>query len=168
MIYAYRIERLIYNALPQALWWGIFLLMLTVVAIRSLRLEPSRPSRTVRALEKQTSRIGTWRQMVSGMKNGNYSRWLLAREIADLTISVIAHQQRVTRLQARQMLKNGEVDLPGDISEYIQLGLDSPSVRQYTDFLAYMRSGRQSRTLDMDPEIIINYLEEKINSGGLS
>ena len=166
MIFAFRIERLIYEALPQAFWWGIFLLILVVIALRSLRLEPVAFYRKRSKLKERPSRAQTWRRMVSGTAHGNYSRWLLAREIAELTLRVVAHQERITRGQARTQLKSGRIQLPPGIHEYILMGLDAPSFRQYTDFLAYLRSNRQSAHLELDPEIIIKYLEENVNIGG--
>ena len=166
MIFAYRIERLIYEALPQALWWGIFIFILLIIALRSMRLEPVSLSRNQSKKELRPSRAQTWRQMVAGTGHGSYSRWLLAREIADLTLRVIAHQERISVGQARNQLKSGVIQLPPGIMEYVQMGLDAPSFRQYTDFLAYLRSGRHSPPLELDPEVIIAYLEDHVNLGG--
>ena len=64
------------------------------------------------------------------------------------------------------MLKTGAIALPPGIQEYVQLGLDSPSFRHYTDFLAYMRAARHIAPLELDPEVIIRFLENKVNDGG--
>lgn len=81
-------------------------------------------------------------------------------------LRVVAHQERVTRQQARNLLKAGEIQLPPGIHEYVQIGLDAPSFRHYTDFLAYMRTSRQAAPLDLDPEIILEYLENQVDIGG--
>jgi hypothetical protein len=166
LIYAYRIERILYEALPQALWWGIFILVLAAIALRSLRIDPAPPTRTRTSSGARPSRARAWRQAIAGTARGHYSRWLLAREIADLALHIVAHQERITHAQARIQLKSGAITLPPGIQEYIQMGLDSPSFRHYTDFLAYMRSTRHSAPLELDPEVVIEYLENRIYDGG--
>ena len=162
MIFAFRIERLIYEALPQALWWGLFIGILAIIALRSMKLKPVSFIGKQPKKEKRPSRAQAWRRLVTGTDRGTYNRWLLAREIADLTLRVIAHQERISVGQARNQLKSGLIQLPAEIQGYVEMGLDAPSFRQYTDFLAYMRSNRQSAPLDLDPEIIIEYLENRL------
>ena len=166
MVFAYRIERLIYEALPQGFWWGLFILVLVIIALRSIKFEPLALPRKQPKDEQRQSRAQDWRQLVASTGRGSYSRWLLAREIADLTLRVIAHQERISLGQARNQLKSGQIQLPPEIQAYVQMGLDAPSFRQYTDFLAYLRSSPRSAPLEMDPEIIIEYLEENVNVGG--
>jgi hypothetical protein len=168
MIFAFRIERLIYEALPQALWWGLFIAVLVIIALRSMRLQPVSFTRKPPKPEQRPSRAQAWRRLVAGTSRGTYNRWLLAREIADLTVRVIAHQERISVGQARNRLKSGSIQVPPEIQEYVEMGLDAPSFRQYTDFLAYMRSSRGSAPLELDPEIIIAYLEDNVNLGGPS
>ena len=168
LIYALRIESLIYQAIPEWFWWSLFLIFLGVVAIRSLNLEPKRPSRTRKNNRDHSGRANDWREMVLGTERGRYSRWLLAREVAHLTLDVISHQERTTRGQARNLIKAGQVQLPAEFHDYVIVGLDSPSYRRYTDFLAYLRSSRHAEPLDIEPEVIIEYLENLYKIGGHS
>lgn len=161
-IYLYRIVGLVYRALPQALWWGLFLLVLIFIAIRSLRGEREVNPRKKPEPASRASRALVWANLLRSAGRGNYSRWLLAREMGNLTLRIIAHQERLSPGQARNLLQSGKITLPPGIQEYVAMGLDAPSFRHYSDLLVYMRANRYRPPQEIAPETMIEYLENRI------
>lgn len=166
-VYAFRIARIIYEALPQAVWWVVFLSILTLVAVRNLLRQlriTAPPPELVR--EERPSRARLWSRWLEFYQKGDYSRWLLARNLSKLTLEIFAHQERQSLEQARERLLTGKIHLPPEVQAYIQIGLAAPSFRHYTDLLALLRSTRSDSPLDLDPERIIEYLETRTQIGG--
>jgi AraC-like DNA-binding protein len=200
ILYAFRIERILYDVLPQSVCWGFFLFVLTVIAVRSLFRGRQYSSMIVESpKEERMSRARSWVRWIEMSRRGNYSKWLLARHFADLVSNILAYQERQTleRIQAR--LLNNQEDIPPDIRDYLQVGLNMPSFRHYSEFLGGKHwlslSGRwlsihnignkprfksilptsstiheginlKATPLNLDPEVIIQFLETKIPTGG--
>jgi hypothetical protein len=160
IIYILRIENILYEALPQAVWWGIFLLIVGVIAFRSLVRNVLYPAKIKENLRgEHSSRARTWSRWIELSQRGNYSKWLLARHLANLAVRIIAHQDRLSPEKVRKNLVDSESNLPPQVLAYFQVGLGSPSFRHYSDLLALFNSSRTMSPLEIDPEIIVNYLE---------
>lgn len=165
--YTFRIAKVIYEALPQLLWWGVFLFILLFIAVKNLLQHlksGSKPSAAPR--EERLSRAQAWSRWIELSEKGDYSRWLLARRIARLTHDVIAHQERLTLGQVEEGLRAGHLDLPFEVQAYIQVGLDAPSFRHYSELLDLLRYSRSASPLDLDPELIVEILEARFQIGG--
>ncbi|MBN1148038.1 MAG: hypothetical protein JXA78_12340 [Anaerolineales bacterium] len=167
--YAWRIVTIIYEALPQVVWWVIFLAILATVAARNLarhlRLAGPAP---LPIQEQRLSRARLWARWLELSEKGDYSKWLLARNLARLALEIFAHQERQSLEQTREHLQSGKVRLPPDIQAYIQVGLEAPSFRHYTDILALLHSTHSVSPLDLNPERVIEFLEHRIQIGGSS
>jgi hypothetical protein len=167
LIYTYRFFRIIYEALPQVAWWVVFLLLLVLLAVRSilryLKFSPRLPGA---GQDDRLSRARCWSHWLQVSRQGDYSRWLLARNIAKLALEILAHQERRSLEQTRQLMQAGKIHLPPEVHAYLRVGLDAPSFRHYSEFLNLLRSTRSASPLDLDPEVVIRYLETRIESGG--
>jgi hypothetical protein len=167
LVYTYRFFRIIYEALPQVAWWVVFLLLLVLLAVRSilryLKFSPRLPGT---GQDDRLSRARSWSHWLQVSRQGDYSRWLLARNIAKLALEILAHQERRSLEQTRQLMQAGKIHLPPEVHAYLRVGLDAPSFRHYSEFLNLLRSTRSASPLDLDPEVVIRYLETRIESGG--
>jgi hypothetical protein len=169
LFYVYRFFRILYEAMPQVVWWIAFLVIIVLLAIRSLlRNLKISPLREQPIQTDRLSRARAWRHWLEISEQGDYSRWLLARNMAKLALEMLAHQERQSLDETRQLIRAGKIRLPADVQAYFQVGLDAPSFRHYSEFLTLLRSTRSASPLDLDPEIVIQYLEERMESGGTS
>jgi len=212
VLYTLRIERILYEAFPQPVWWGIFLFVLAVIAIRSLLRGYQSTSVDAGSLnEDRMSRARSWSRWIEMSYRGNYSKWLLARHLADLASNILVYQERQPLERIRARIMNSEADIPPDIQDYLQIGLNMPSFRHYSEFLgdkswlrlpsryqlahlirstlrfgSILRAGSTLRAgntlhnsstlrngntlpttpLNLDPEVIVQFLETTISSGG--
>jgi hypothetical protein len=169
LFYIYRFFQIIYEAMPQFAWWIAFLLILVLLAVRSLLPHMKITPRRQKPIEADhLSRARAWSHWLEISNQGDYSRWLLARNMARLALGIMAHQERQSLEQTRQLIQTGKIRLPAEVRAYFQVGLDAPSFRHYSEFLTLLRSTRSASPLDLDPEIVIQYLEDRMDSGGTS
>jgi len=118
--------------------------------------------------DDRLSRARSWSHWLQISQQGDYSRWLLARNVAKLALEILAHQERQSLEQTQQRIESGKIRLPTEVQAYFQVGLDAPSFRHYSELMTLMRSTRSASPLDLDPEIVIRYLENRMKSGGPS
>jgi hypothetical protein len=191
---------ILYEAVPQYFWWGIFILILVVVAIRSL-LGGRRPKPIeVEILnEERTSRARLWSRWIEMSQRGDYSKWLLARHLADLASNVLVYQERQSPERIQNRIMSDDNVIPSGIRDYLRVGLNTPSFRHYTEYLGdkswfhllshnrisqYVRGMLRRKDpmcdgstlaagstlphspLQIDPEVIVHFLESKIPTGG--
>jgi len=165
IIYALRIFSIIYRALPQAFWWGAFLLILVVVSSRLIFRKRAVVNLREGVLGVQPASLASaWAHRIERSKKGDYSKWLLARSITELALNTIAFQERQSLEIAQKRLLEGKIDLPPKITAYIQAGLDMPSFRHYSEFIANFRYARTNSPLELDVEEIIEFLENNAQS----
>jgi hypothetical protein len=169
LFYFYRFFQILYVAMPQIVWWILFLVLLALLAARTLfRHIKITPVRQQPVQADRLSRARAWSHWLEISDQGDYSRWLLARNMAKLALEILAHQERQSLEEAQQLIRAGKIRLPVEVQAYFQIGLDAPSFRHYSEFLTLLRSTRSASPLDLDPEIIVQYLEGRIESGGSS
>ena len=168
MVYLYQIGSLLYRALPQAIWWGVLVLFLTLIAWKTLVRRRWTYQPQMSLVGESLSRAQSWTRWVERMPQGDYSRWLFARQVADLVVSLIAQRERLSNEQARQAIKTGRVKLPPEILVYLQLGLDAPSFRHYSEYVQRYRYASGASPFDLDPQSIVTFLENEIKNGGLA
>lgn len=168
-IYAFRLVKLVIDAAPQVLWWGALLLLLVIIAFRSISVRWSSGSKMGDPPEEgRLSRTVTWSRLFKMAGKGDYSRWLLARQLAELTLELFAFQERLPLQEARKELLRHGVDLSPEILDYLETGWDVPSFRHYADLLNRWRFSQKRFPLDIDPEVIVDYLESELLTGGSS
>ena len=200
ILYALRIERILYDAFPQFVWWGIFLLIFVMIALHSLLRGQKSASIEVESLNEQPlSRVKTWSRWIEMSKRGNYSEWLLARHFADLALDILVYQERQPYERIRDRVLTNYEEMPPELRDYLMVGLNTPSFRHYSEFLGstswfrirlryqlahlinslfrgkrnlqvndttHYGGGLVASPLNLDPEIVIKFLESKIPSGG--
>ena len=162
LVYLYWSLRLIYEGVPGVVWWGVFLVLLSLIAMRSLarknepaRAAPNSPSHS-------PSRPQTWMRWIKNNNRGEYFRWQLAREISTLALTGLADRNRLTPTAARQELLAGRLNLPGHIQAYLIAGSLPNSYSQYVEMKSNLTLSGASSSLELDPEEIIAFLEAEL------
>lgn len=168
VIYTFRLAQVLYESLPQMVWWGVLLLFLAIFTIRLLSEKlGSTSSGSAQIVEGRLSRATAWSRWFDRSRRGDYSRWLVARQLTSLAVDLFALQERLPTDQVRQYLREGRLALPPEVQAYLEMGLDIPSYRHYSDLLSLFRSSHTASPLDQDPEIVVRFLEDRYESGGI-
>lgn len=166
VLLALRIERLLMEALPQVVFWSIFILVGIFLAIRSLPINKSIHRNVALAGDKPHSRAQQFGSWASTSKKSEYSKWIIARELSLLAYEVLMYQERLTPNETNIFLKSRNSSIPDKVREYIQAGLEAPSFRHYLELVDNYRLNFLETPFETRPEVIIEFLEKRMESGG--
>ena len=147
----------VYRAVPQQLFWAALVVVGILVALPTL-LDISLKSREK---EKQPDRRGQVELLAQALEHrgrGIYFKWQLANTLGELAQRILAYQERLLpgrKLRARDWAP------PAEVEAYLDAGLN-------TTFADYPLRGRlgglPDSPLDIDPELVVNYLESQWES----
>jgi hypothetical protein len=172
---AYWEVRALFESLPQMAVWGLLLVILFVMAARSLYRGGRRLRKKVEEEMATAGRVLVLVRQIQHTSRGDYFKWSLARYLGDLACEVMAHQERATPEQLKRRLRAGRLDLPStqwaEIRAYLEFGRGPLSVT-WAGFLSRLRARRGigARPFASDPplERVVEFLEERLRetSGG--
>lgn len=149
------------ETIPQAGIWALFLFVALIIAAGSLLKRQPAQAKIRRAEPVHQERIEGWIKLIHETKQETYYKWQLAQRLQELTLDALAHDERLTRKQIRQRLQANQLDLPPEIEAYLQASMTS-----FSHFVApeqrFIKSKRQASPLDLEPERLIQFLEESL------
>lgn len=162
LLYFFWVAVLVLQSIPQEFIWGLFLLVAVIITWRSLfrrriRLKPPLP-----APPPEPERIEGWLKLLRQADRETYYKWQLAQRLRKLTIDVLAHEARLTPRQIRRRLTGNQLDLPPDILAYLQASRTSFG-HFSTAKRRFFRHSASATPLDLAPERIAQFLEERFN-----
>lgn len=163
VLYAFWMARIVYQTLPQLFWWGLVMLILLLIAARSLTLRSNSTKSTESAHRTRESRLDMWTKWIDQTRKGGYFRWYLAHELGRLYLSVLASRERLTNDQALTRLVNKKTGLPPDVQAYVETGLDARQSFTFGDLGGKLPFRSKSSPLDLELEEIIEILESKLD-----
>ena len=161
LLYVFWYVTLFLRSLPQFLFWAIFILMALTIALRSL----SRGDGAERKAKVEPPTLGgpvaVWSRLIQHAEAGGYSRWQLSQSLARLTWELLGNGERLSTQQVDARLRQGDLDLPPEVRAYFQAGMIP---YQPISRLKRRLLGNHTNTpLDLNPEQVIQYLEEKLD-----
>ena len=113
------------SRLPQVLFWAIFLAAAGLMAWRSLNTNPLFLPVTKEPPYRNPGRLAILTRWVQDLPHGEYFRRRMARHLVDLTLKTRGIPERPNAQELARMVKQGNLHLPPDVIEYIQLGLSN-------------------------------------------
>jgi len=164
-----------FKILPQAIIWLLFLSVGILVAVKSIVAPHNPESRQALADKTYLSRVMVWEKWIRLSAQGDFSRWNLARHLADLVVKTMAYSGQVEPEKIRRQLRQGSLQAQPEIQAYLRAALLSkipvgPNwfgrlkrfiVRKGLIFNANTDQS-ESSVLELDPELIIQYLEQQL------
>lgn len=120
------ISDLLFKSTPQVVCWTWLIFVLAVVIYKSLSVSKRdipRPTPAPLSTFIQRERVGIWSRHVQRAMHGNHFSWLSVGEhLGELSMRVLAHQQRIKLREARLLVENGKtLDLPADVQACIEM-----------------------------------------------
>ena len=157
--------RLYMDSLPQPILWVMFIVIVIVIAARSLLKRRSTPEATSEATKLRMGRVHNLMQAINRTSEGLYFKWRLAQHLLGLTVNMLAHQERTSPNHMRERLKSGGLDAPSEIEAYLLAGL-TPVLSTPSNLLTRLRQAimptHRISPLDLDPEKVIQFLEDQL------
>ncbi len=161
-LYLFWVGRLIFEAIPQIITWGLFLVIALTIALYSLLKHRPPLRRSQRAFKTaHQERIETWLKLIERTDQETYYQWQLAQHLRKLTLAILAHDERLPTRQIQQRLTEGELDIPPEIEAYLQASLTSFS--HLSDLIPRSRLRKTASPLDPDLEQIAQFLEKRLD-----
>jgi hypothetical protein len=175
LLYFLWLGRLLWQSLPQALLWILFLVLGLYVAAKSLSVERDRTRRggPVRGSAKDEvgypGPVAVWARRVELARHREYYRWYLAQQLGRLAQEVLAYRARLAldQVEPPQVLREDRLDIPPKIRAYFEVGqrLTPPRYVRFprlSRLISRLRSPAEDSPLSLDPERVIRFLERQL------
>ncbi len=152
----------ILESIPQIFWWVLLIIGLVFFISKVNRFGVEKEQKIVKDNTRTPGIVSGWNRMINQAKKGNYSRWLLLKKMADLIIAILAYQHRLTEGQIQDLIIKQDLQLPEQIKACLLQGIHSPSFQHFLDNEQNYNQNNNDQKMDMEIEIILNYLETDI------
>jgi len=169
LLYMFWVARLLYASIPQALLWGGFLAIAVLILWRSLIWRsPPEPARDPDIAVH--GRVSAWVRVLNESGRDDHMRWRLAQRLGQLGLETLACKERCAPQEVRHRLEEGSLDMPAELRAYLRAGTAyyAPEIRMRRSWWRAIPFGgragiaQRARPLDLDPEQVIQYLEETL------
>jgi len=165
LLYMAWLADLFFRSVPGWLWWAWFLVIAIIFAARSLRARAG-ADLTERGDRRLTEgAIHTWVARIQSSRHGDYFRWRLARDLAELALQFLAYRDRGDLGPRDRSQYVALLGAPPEIQAYFHMGLTAPPW-QPQDVRARLarlrRPTRQDSPLEIEPAVIAQFLEGQL------
>ena len=162
-LYVIWIARIVYESLPQIFWWMVALFILTIIASRSLIRKRSPKFEAGTGKRPRASRVDAWINIMENASKGGYFKWYQAYEISQLLIKVVSSQEDLENDLQNGGLVRYQDQLPPEILEYLEVGLDAQKSFNYTEPGLRIFSRQAGPQLKQEPDRLIEFMEEHLD-----
>jgi hypothetical protein len=156
LFYAFWLARLLFESISQVLLWGSFIIVVLIIAGRSLVKRVPRPQ--VRAAEtERRGRVEDWLRLIHQTNQGAFGKWRLANALEQLAVDVLAGEERLEPKEIRRRLDNGTLEIPSEIRAYLRSRMPIASAQRHA------RPRVQASASDHDVERVVQFLEDRLH-----
>ena len=167
LLYALWFGGLVLSSLHQSVFWALLLLVALVLILRSLGRGPSVPVTVPEKRYPSQGQVRRWMGLLERAENQRFARWNLAQSLRKLAQETLSPDERDRREKRRN---DFEQHLTPDIADYFNAKLPPTqgiSLRQRLQ-INPSRSSHPvpshpvpSHPLDLDPEVVVTFLEKE-------
>ena len=189
LLFLWWVARVLYESIPQALLWGIFVAIAVPLIAKSLAWRAA-PLPTAVPQAGTRGHVADWSRWLRDSSRDDHARWQLAQRLSQLAVEALALREQCSPQEINRRLQNGSLDLPPDLRAYLRAGLSlyaprskprSKGIARNWLFGRLQRPARASRDgmrpsdrvvprapaahtnpLDVDPALLIEYLEHTL------
>lgn len=145
-----------YGSVPQAFLWILTMVMLIIIAIRSLSAESIHLRGRQKAAERPLGEVGQLAFWIARSPLGFYPRWYLARTLSDLALDVL--RGRGVNAERGGKLQGPNWNPPGQAQGYLETAMRTTPA----SFGRQLEISQVSE--DPRAESIVDYLESYVES----
>jgi hypothetical protein len=161
LLYASWFVTLVLGSLPQWVFWAAFVVIALIIARKSMAGGTAARQRVWAPPASFLGPVVTWAALLDRSKTQEYARWRLAQGLKRLTQDILALEKRSDFYGREEEWKNSKRILPSAIEAYF----DAPPPESQPLFRLWRR-GRadgHSAALDLAPDTVVQYLEERLS-----
>jgi hypothetical protein len=97
--------------------FGVLLVISSLVRVRHSQTQGERAARGPTA---KVAHLSGW---IDLMEESDYFRWRMARHLGELSLKILARSTNLDPDQLRREIQAGELDMPPEVSDFLQSGL---------------------------------------------
>jgi hypothetical protein len=157
VLYVIWFAGLVLSSLHQSVFWGVLLFVALVLALRSLGGTQPRTSAIPEKRYPTQGHVRRWMLLLERAETQRFTRWNLAQSLRKLAQETLGPDDRDRQAKSRAPF---DQNLPADIANYFNAKLppaQSLSLRQRLQ----RKSSQPSHPLDLNPEVVIDFLEKE-------
>jgi energy-coupling factor transporter transmembrane protein EcfT len=159
VLYVFWFVTLVLSSLSQVVYWTALIVVALIVAARSTpKVKTVRREKQVRLVENQGA-VATWTKLLQGAEKSEFFKWRLAQALRRFAQDLLYPRKRES-LEGRERSKL-LLDLPPEIEAYFQVRIPGTQSRFW--FWRRRLAGQRPTALDLDPETVVVYLENKLD-----
>lgn len=156
------------GTIPQIWFWTGLLIVVLIIAMRSLDRErrpaPGAPGKSAYPVR---GRIAVWAERINMLLRGKYSRHRFGYFIGKLILDIITHEERLSYRDVEQRLKQGDIDVPPVVRDYLLSRLRPAHTEARPTFFNRLKrflglEKQQTAQLNAELETVITFLEEQL------
>lgn len=159
------------DSVPQVMIWAIFVAFIPVLAAFVLIGELSGDvDDTGLEVKRQRGRVSELRRMIRRSRRGPYFRRQLVRQMTELTLETLQQNERLTREEAKELLRDRQSPLTPDLQAYLDQGarrltlVENDAPRSSLRRLLALFEDASNGSATPDPELValVTYLEQEL------
>ena len=156
---------LAFKSIPQSICWSALLIIVVVVALKSLGRLRGVSSPRPKPPSPRLGRVAMWTERIELSLTGKYSRHRLGYYLGKLIIDVLAYDERLDSREIGRRVEQGELVLPPDVETYLMARLQ-PGLATHPGFWAQLKTlvgleHRVSVPLTHELERVVQFLEDR-------
>jgi len=151
---------LVVSTLPQWVFWVAFVVVALVIARKSMARDTAAKRRAWAPPASYLGPVVTWAALLDRAKTQEYARWRLAQTLKRLTQDILALERRSSFYRREEQWNSLRQVLPPAIEAFFETPPPEPR-----PLFRWWRRGRakgHSSELDLAPETVVKYLEDRL------
>lgn len=157
VLYVYWVVRLFLESIPQIWEWVVFVVVATILVVRSFASRPSLPQAR-RAETADRGHVEELAHLLYQARGDTFARWRLAQRLGGLVGDILANQERVSQREIWRRLDHGRLNVSAPLRAYLTAQLRSVRPSGMRGLLPH------SSPLDLDPREVVQFLEDRLRS----
>jgi hypothetical protein len=152
---------LVVKSIPQWAFWTLLIVISLIVAHKSLSEERPAKQSSRKSTSSQKGPVGNWLSLLEQSKRSRYFKWSLAQALKRLGQDILLPQKALDPNKRENRRVRLGSDLPPEITAYLEARI--PTSQRLPWRWLRRKSDPSSAALDLDPEIVVQYLENQID-----
>jgi hypothetical protein len=159
----------IIGALPDTYLLGIAIILIVYIAVRSLLRERDEPDHQRIPHTPTEGSATTWLRKLQLVTKGTYSPQRLEHHIGQLVLRVVAYENRCSMREAGHLIESGQLDMPNELTPYIQAALSrrlprTPTIweRLKALIIGHHRPKATDQNITEELEPMLSYVEKEL------
>lgn len=146
---------LILESIPQGVIWVVFILVMLIIALVGFKKGEPKKSQSDQLLYSKSGRVEKLARILNRAQSDQFTKWRLANELKRLTRKLLT-----TPDEQKKSINYQALELPREITAFFEV--QQPTKSSIREWFGNREYDETETALDLDPEIVIQYLEKRM------